>query len=658
MPIRVIEPPPTATGRIRIIEPAPASKPRRSMVDNVTGFMANVNRGLGIGDELAAAGKTARDVVTGRAPVQEVGNAFARNMREQRQIEDGFRAERPNLAALGQGTGMAVQSLAPMGQTANAFAQAPRALNMARGAVTASAAAAGAALVDRGTGAERLKAASEAARNPLVLGLGAAGGALAPAMRRSKAPLTDEQVTVNAFATKSKPDVIAARAKIEDMRSAGVEPTMLDVSGQGGRRLVRAVGVKGDAAGEILEQNSRMASAATKPSAMAATRRLVNEPRTATQLAGDLDTARSVEAVEKYGKFYDNEMVQVPDSIKDMLADSSGRSIISRARADAIENQDWGRQVELDKLMQTFKEGSGRELPMISAGTVDRLVIAARERGGKFAEMGRRSSARGALVRRDQLDAVLDKIDAVKPARAAYRAKSQAIDILNKPGVRQDIFSTDPADYATWLQSLPPEARHANQVAIRQEILDTLGGQRSSTFGSLDNLATSPYVADNLRAAIGPDADRYLAHLSARLEKTRNAGFVAPNAGARTAVLNDDMANKAGGAIQVGARVMTGDWRGAAVTGVVNWLKNRGISDVDAAKIAQIARSDDPAQLDRMITAIERRLGPKAGREVQQYITTVQQRLPGRAAARLSVGAGVAGAQASGPNAFAQPSNP
>ena len=185
MPIRVIEPPPTTTGRIRIIEPAPASKPRRSMVDNVTGFMANVNRGLGIGDELAAAGKTARDVVTGRAPVQEVGNAFARNMREQRQIEDGFRAERPNLAALAQGTGNAITALIPAGETANAFAQAPRALNMVRGSTTAGLTAAGYAAADRGTLSERALAAAAAARNPLVLSLGAVGGAMAPARRSS-----------------------------------------------------------------------------------------------------------------------------------------------------------------------------------------------------------------------------------------------------------------------------------------------------------------------------------------------------------------------------------------------------------------------------------------------------------------------------------------
>ena len=196
MPIRVIEPPPTATGRIRIIEPAPASKPRRSMVDNVTGFMANVNRGLGIGDELVAAGKTAGDVVTGRAPISEVGNVFARNMGDQRQIEDGYRAEHPNLAALGQGTGGAVQAALPLGPAANAFAAAPRWINMTRGATTAGVVAAANAFADRGTGAERLNAASDASRNLLILGTGALGGAFAPV--KGKAPRAPTQAQQDA----------------------------------------------------------------------------------------------------------------------------------------------------------------------------------------------------------------------------------------------------------------------------------------------------------------------------------------------------------------------------------------------------------------------------------------------------------------------------
>lgn len=46
MPIRVIEPPPTATGRIRIIEPAPASKPQRSPVSVVRDVGKSLASGL------------------------------------------------------------------------------------------------------------------------------------------------------------------------------------------------------------------------------------------------------------------------------------------------------------------------------------------------------------------------------------------------------------------------------------------------------------------------------------------------------------------------------------------------------------------------------------------------------------------------------------
>lgn len=172
-----------------------APKPKRNAFGEVAGFMANVNRGLGIGDELAAAGKTAGDVLTGkvrgRNPMElggELASSFRGNMAHQRQVEDSYAADRPNAAALGRGFGMALQTAA-LGKTVNAFAEAPRTVNMLRGAVTAGVTAAGDALVDRGTAQERLGAASSAATNPLILGLGAAGGALVPTAKGAAKPV-------------------------------------------------------------------------------------------------------------------------------------------------------------------------------------------------------------------------------------------------------------------------------------------------------------------------------------------------------------------------------------------------------------------------------------------------------------------------------------
>lgn len=216
--------------------------------------MANVNRTLGVGDEMAAGFKTAGDVVTGklkgRNPMElggELASSFKSNMADQRQIEDSFAADRPNVAALGRGFGMALQTAAPLGKTVNAFAEAPRTVNMLRGAVTAGVTAAGNALVDRGTAQERLGAASSAATNPLILGLGAAGGALAPASRRAPRPLSqsrqDAQVLADIGVTTTIPtrmgrgvkatEDLLGRAPIVSIAKAGLQDRQLEQLNRG-----------------------------------------------------------------------------------------------------------------------------------------------------------------------------------------------------------------------------------------------------------------------------------------------------------------------------------------------------------------------------------------------------------------------------------------
>jgi hypothetical protein len=163
-------------------------KPKRNWQGEVTGAMANFNRGLGIGDELAAAGNTVANVFSGRVPLSGVGADYNRSMAEQRRIEDSYAADRPNAAALARGFGMAATAAVPAGNTANLFAQGGRAVNAARGATLAATQGATYAAVDRGSARERLAASSRAARDPLTLVLGAVGGGLAsPRARQPRA---------------------------------------------------------------------------------------------------------------------------------------------------------------------------------------------------------------------------------------------------------------------------------------------------------------------------------------------------------------------------------------------------------------------------------------------------------------------------------------
>jgi hypothetical protein len=154
---------------------AQRAKPR-NFFQEAAGAMANVNRGLGIGDEMVAGAKTVADFVGGN---RDVVSSFKANMAEQRGLEDDFASRRPRTAALARGTGMAATAAVPAGGSANLFVQGSKAANTARGATLAATQGAAYAAADRGTVKERIGAASKAARDPVTIAAGAIGGRMA-----------------------------------------------------------------------------------------------------------------------------------------------------------------------------------------------------------------------------------------------------------------------------------------------------------------------------------------------------------------------------------------------------------------------------------------------------------------------------------------------
>ena len=604
---------------------APAAKPQRRRTEGVfgevAGLMANVNRGFGIGDEIVAGLRTAGDVVTGKLrPTRnpdgtitpgDIAGAFRRNMGDQRAVEDDFAQRRPKVAAVGRGVGMLPLAAVPIG----AGASTTLAAAAAKGATTAATEAAVYSLADRGTGQERVQNA-----NRSILPAAMAGGALGAAgyaMTRPRMVRTDEDLAAQVLVGRAGADPAQMRAAAQAMRDVGVAPTGLDVIGERGRRVSRAVGVRTDTAGEILTDNAMKRSAATKPAVMSNTRRLVDDPRTVTAYVDDLTTARGDAATTQYREPY-QAMVQIDADAASALRGDPGRAAIQRARQAAVARQDYNQVQELDSLLAP----NMNEFPEVSAGTLDRIRIAMGERAETAGRRGARDIASGLRSRQSAITRALDNVEGLGEARTNFRQTTQAINVADGTD-RLDIFSTDPADYGQWVQSLGPEARRANAMAIRQEILDTLGGQRSSTLGSLDDLATSPYVRQNLAAAVGNEAaDGYLRNIAARLRQTRNASMVTPGGGARTAVLENDLGeagrNVAAGAnaVQQGLRV---DVIGLAQT-AADWWRRRGVSPAQAEALARV--TTDEGMLDRLIAAAEARGGQGAGRDFLQTLAT------------------------------------
>lgn len=188
---------------------------QRTAGEQVTGAVANLQRGTGIADEMAAATGVLTGLVTGRHRLgmdrpgnvvannlDVLGQAYQNELALRRQAETDFTAEHPNVAALSRGAGSAATVVVPGAKVA----QGTNLLgNVARNTVAAAGTGALYAAADAGTPGERIEAAREAALNPVNVLFGAVAGRVAtPAKGKpGKAPTLDELQTQRKAAYKA-----------------------------------------------------------------------------------------------------------------------------------------------------------------------------------------------------------------------------------------------------------------------------------------------------------------------------------------------------------------------------------------------------------------------------------------------------------------------
>jgi hypothetical protein len=402
-----------------------------------------------------------------------------------------------------------------------------------------------------------------------------------------------------------------ARARAAEMRAAGGNPNLTAVVGDRGRRVIRAVGATNPVAGETLANRAVTSTANVKPAISGRAQQIAPDGRTAEQYLDDVFRARDEAASAQFQGPY-AQQVPLDEATMSILSDGPGRAALQRARTAAVLRQDGGRIAEIDALL------AGEPLS-VSAGTLHRAEIAMRNRGiAAGAQPGGGDLASGWRMREGQIGGVLDDVEGLGPARDNYRAQSQAIGVLEGEG--RNFLNTHPADYQAWFQGLSPEAQQANRYAIRQQIQDSLGGQRPNTMGTIEQMALSEYGPMNLRAALGQEGEQFVNHARMQLEQMRADGIVSPGAGSRTAVLDADMRglDQAGAIVNTGANLMTGRW-GAAARGLTDWWRSRGIPDNVAEELTRMA--SDPARLDEALAALERAVGPSDARLFLQSLT-------------------------------------
>lgn len=187
---------------------------RKGPMGEVLGATTNLFKSLPGVDEGAAALDTGLRLATGQAPVRElslkgVGGAIADGWKQSRELQDenaaDFQRRRPTTTAVIKGAGTGASMFVPGGKVASTFSApltvagrtvAPIAANAARGGALAAGNAYVYGAAGEGTLAERGRAGTRAATDPLTIGLGAAFGAAAtPRKPRPGKPPTRAELT-------------------------------------------------------------------------------------------------------------------------------------------------------------------------------------------------------------------------------------------------------------------------------------------------------------------------------------------------------------------------------------------------------------------------------------------------------------------------------
>ena len=439
---------------------------------------------------------------------------------------------------------------------------------------------------------------------------------------RARGNITPEASAASRFSEFVTPEALTERQRLIDL---GLQPSAMDVLGGTAERLVRTAAGPAGPGAEMAVQGAVQRQANLRPEVMSVTRGLSDDPRSAEAVREGLLETRGRLADEMYPEAYATP-VEVTNDLLAAISDEPGRAALRRARAAAVARQGANQVAEIDGLI------AGDTAP-VSAGTIDRVRIAMRGRAQAMQQRpDTRDIAGGLFGREAQIDTALEGVEALAPARAQYRALSGAADVIDN---RPDIFSTDPQDFRSWVDTLSPEARDAAIIGVRQDILDTLGRQRNAGSSSLDSLTQAQYSRDNLSALLGPEeAQRYLDGITARVQGAQRAARVSPNTNSQTfgRGLDEETLGVAErlGAVTDAATGAMGNLGGIARTidRVRDSVRGAVMSPQERAAIVQMGLgSADELERIVMLSDQARNAGRRPPREVRAWVVSATNRL-------------------------------
>lgn len=329
----------------------------------------------------------------------------------------------------------------------------------------------------------------------------------------------------------------------------GNTPQLMNLAGENTRRLIRAAAGKGGEAGAVAAGNVETLAADLQGNAISRTRALTPEKRTA-QIVSDAIKAKRTGLADVQYKAPYSEPVQVDEGVISALSDEPGKAALRRARTAAVARRNAQQVAEIDQMLAALETGG--DLPQVSGGTLDRIKIAMGGRGAKMNQSpDTRDIASGLFDRANEIDAALEAVPGLQPARQTYRgmtAQDQALELggsnaFNNPdeyiqALRDKIAMATPVDNPFPVSG--DDIRGAAGVGLARDIERQIGAPTEGATGFLNKLSTGTNQRRVLEETFPGQAEQYREAINQLVSQLNDARFISPNHGSQTALRLED----------------------------------------------------------------------------------------------------------------------
>lgn len=257
-----------------------------------------------------------------------------------------------------------------------------------------------------------------------------------------------------------------------------------------------------------------------------------------------------------------------------------------------------------------------------------------------------RGAARDAVPEYDQALTQYEGVSRVGEA-AAGTGKYEGTGFLNSPPDAHGpaVAGANPVGpevthLATGEQAQIPSEADALRLRAQQDVVDKAQAGNRSALGVADQLATGGHQQVRNEQLLGADdAATLRAGMAGEAAKVRNTMAVDPRLGSQTHTLGED--DQAIGDL---AHALTsashGNFAGAAMRTVSNWMKRAGVRGIDANRMVRDAMSEDPDRLDASIRFLQARgVPPSTGGKI---MLAIKNAMPAKLTGAVGTGAGAA----------------